>query len=547
MRLQARVTAGAYLDDIFVVARPDVVAQWVARLNQELGARGTNLVAADPKQVVYVPRTSTVSLALLPREWRVVRDGTVFLGSPVGPVNFQAAHWQAMSDRDVHVVRSLQRMRERQSQMLLLRFCCNSRVNFMLRASPPVACLAAAARHDEVVRERLVDMAEAMGEHIAPLDVTMPLRAGGLGMPEAVAVAPAAFLGAVNDAAQQVVKVFPDLPCFGGPVPVAPDSELVVQVTDAMAMVAEAVGGCPAEPLPHTWQDIGALDRELQKRLTDAVARRAAALGPQVSEEVRARRLSQAQRGSAAVWMAIPSEPALTLDNHDLTVTLRHYLGLSIVPQAEAHLMCRCGKCPLCTVHVLSCQETNGRTDRHNGMRDEAGELAGASGWPVTVEPRGWRNLGDNSGPDLFLLGYFGGSVGAAVDVTVVSPLVTSNVHRAATVPLATCVAAERAKVAKYAEALAGDNARVLPLAFETTGAFGQGVLDFIDTCQKRYESTVLSTTFSSYGDTWTAVSFADYWSQRLAVRLRKGNAQMAARVRAAAVGAAWHVLRVSV
>ena len=122
------------------------------------------------------------------------------------------------------------------------------------------------------------------------------------------------------------------------------------------------------------------------------------------------------------------------------------------------------------------------------------------------------------------------------------NPLAPSNVQRAATVPLRTADDADRQKVAKYAEVLAADNVKVVPMAFETTGAFGHGVLDFFAVMGEAHASTSTSTTFSSYGDTWTAVSFDDYWSQRFAVALRKGNALMVSRICAAALARAWPI-----
>ena len=70
----------------------------------------------------------------------------------------------------------------------------------------------------------------------------------------------------------------------------------------------------------------------------------------------------------------------------------------------------------------------------------------------------------------------------------------------------------------------------------EVTGGLAPCAVDLLRACAKRHKELTPDTPFSTYSDSWTARTFTDYWLQRLAVALRKGNALVVSRVLAAAL-----------
>ena len=97
-----------------------------------------------------------------------------------------------------------------------------------------------------------------------------------------------------------------------------------------------------------------------------------------------------------------------------------------------------------------------------------------------------------------------------------------------------------------YADTLDVNDRDILGVAFETTGGFGPGCQAAMRTCALRYEQSDAVVPFARYGDTWTTVSFSDYWSQRLAVQLRRGNDHIASRLLQAAKSACHRAVPVS-
>ena len=55
-------------------------------------------------------------------------------------------------------------------------------------------------------------------------------------------------------------------------------------------------------------------------------------------------------------------------------------------------------------------------------------------------------------------------------------------------------------------------------------------------TCSDRHEQSGSGMPFTPYGDTWSCTTFREYWSQRIAVQLRRGNEFLVSRVQQVAL-----------
>ena len=189
----------------------------------------------------------------------------------------------------------------------------------------------------------------------------------------------------------------------------------------------------------------------------------------------------------------------------------------------------------------MSCGIDGALTDRHDCLVLTVADMISAAGFQVAVEPRAFNGRHPESGPDLDVMDFYGYPNSVCMDVTIVNPLAASYVERSSREGLITAHHAEVAKVRKYEESLKLSGRLIAGLAMECTGALGPSLQHVMQTCEDRHNIREGGAApFGRYGDSWTATAFSDYWSQRLAVQLRRGNADIVLRLRAAAVRASW-------
>lgn len=535
---------GAYLDDFFFVAPAnrveEIVTAWTTRMTES----GSNLRAAAHKQECFSFQPPSLE-AVVNESWRRASpEGTVLLGCPVGTLEFERAYWMQKATADSLEFVKLDRVRLKQSRMLLLRHCAVSRANFMLRSSAPDATLEAAGIYDAAILERVAALLECALDDLSPLQVQLPLRKGCLGLTSAVSIRDAAFLGALNDTAVIVQKFFPLVSGMGAAATgTGSQTRTALQVAASFQRLQNVIASSTEEDLPVSVVDVGALPVGLQKRLTVAVA---SARVPDLPRDnlACARFRSQSQRGAAAVWSAIPSEEGLVMNNTVFTTAVRLWLGLPVLRSDTAGLRCACAtKVMLTEAHVLCCGMGKGYTIRHDAMVKTVVEMLDAAGFLCTLEPSGFPGLDEDSGPDVDVWDMWGYRHSVCIDVTVVNPLAASHMARAATTDLATASAREAVKVAKYQASMLACGRGILGAAIETTGAFGPGWLRMMRTCADRYQQTGAGTPFTRYGDTWSTTTFREYWSQRFAVQLRSGNEYMVSRVQEVARSASCRAL----
>ena len=129
------------------------------------------------------------------------------------------------------------------------------------------------------------------------------------------------------------------------------------------------------------------------------------------------------------------------------------------------------------------------------------------------VEPRG---LGDNQGgADIAILSATR-QPRTLLDVTAVNVLAQDYVSGAAQSALFAAKQAEQAKMRKYASVAAklGPHVSVRGLVFESGGAFGPALSEWLDELATEHRKNIPTETFTGY--LWTAPTFQEHWSQRL-------------------------------
>ena len=167
----------------------------------------------------------------------------------------------------------------------------------------------------------------------------------------------------------------------------------------------------------------------------------------------------------------VPSPPlGLHLRSAEFIPVLKYRLGIPVYSSE--------GPCPACDAisdrmgdHALGCSKTGDRIARHNLLRDVVFEAAASADLgPSKEEPHLLPGSVARPG-DILIRRWFNGKDGA-LDVTVTSPLATSNVLGASREAGKSLTKAYERKMRDTAEACRTQGLLFLPIAIETLGGF---------------------------------------------------------------------------
>ena len=174
----------------------------------------------------------------------------------------------------------------------------------------------------------------------------------------------------------------------------------------------------------------------------------------------------------AGDWLNVIPSPVLGLHvrPQEFRYSVLYRLGAPIYPSA--------GPCPACKRdsdrygdHAIVCGSHGERIARHNQLRDAIYQVAASA----NLAPRKEENAllpGTNARPaDVFIPNWTGGR-DTALDVTVVSPLLTDRVDNSITTPGHTLEVAFNEKCRDYMEACEREGISFIPLPVETLGGW---------------------------------------------------------------------------
>ena len=108
----------------------------------------------------------------------------------------------------------------------------------------------------------------------------------------------------------------------------------------------------------------------------------------------------------------------------------------------------------------------------------------------------------------------------AVWDLTFPSVACPSALPQAAEVVLFAAQTAEKAKCEKHGPAVAANNMTFVPVAIESTGAWGKSAQALLRKLARRVENAAPASA------TWAASSFTQYWLQRLGVHVQRSRMQ---------------------
>ena len=176
----------------------------------------------------------------------------------------------------------------------------------------------------------------------------------------------------------------------------------------------------------------------------------------------------------------------------------------------ETHI-CQCGvRVDVNGIHGLACKRSAGRHPRHGLLNDVVWRAMQSAQVPSIKEPPG-LSRSDGKRPDGVSMIPWSRGRCVAWDVTSPDTLAPSHLHASSLKAGSAAEKAEANKLTKYAS-IASTHI-VVPLAFETLGAWGRQASDFVSELGRRLASVS--------GDRRET----SFLKQRLSVAIQRGNA----------------------
>jgi hypothetical protein len=202
-------------------------------------------------------------------------------------------------------------------------------------------------------------------------------------------------------------------------------------------------------------------------------------------------RLRSCANRAASAWIeTLPTTAALQLTDWDFACSMRHRLGLSLMPANAPGVQCFCGRhlAQGNTDHAMTCQTlSGGMTTRHDIIKNIWRRIANRAGIATSAEPvlrplRGVQaaalaNRPESRGDILLVLP----DALTIADISVVHPAASTYVAGAAQTDGSAAAARDQLKRARYQT---DDPAAYAftPLSVETYGRLGKPAMQFLNT-----------------------------------------------------------------
>ena len=228
-------------------------------------------------------------------------------------------------------------------------------------------------------------------------------------------------------------------------------------------------------------------------------------------------RLASVSLPHSGDWLNVMPSPALGLHltSAEFAISVRYRLGAAVYTTA--------GECPACHQHsdkdgdhAISCGSKGERIARHNHLRDHLYHTAVCSALSPTREDRAIIPGSDSRPADVLIPNWSGGK-DTALDVTVVNPLQTALVNRAATTPGHALTVRFNEKMTKHGEGCRQAGMVFIPMVVETLGGWHESAILQI----KKLGAALARHTGEEESEK------IRHLYQRLAILLVKGNAAL--------------------
>ena len=429
------------------------------------------MVLNQAKSEAICADKSTISsiLSSFPNLHLTEPSQTALLGSPIGGI-------EAIEAAITSKVDDLQRMGERlvlleaHDSLCLLRSAFSiPKLLYILRSAP---CFLSPllARFDNVQKSLLQSICNIQLTEISWLQASLPINSGGLGIRSAVMLAPSAYLASAAGSASISQAILPmDL-----------DPTIPTIRSHALNFWGTLAGTSSSPPtgLPATTQK--AWDLPVIEECFATI------LNHQCSDPRDLARLRACSQKESGAWLTAPPISALGLRMSNATIRIATCLRLG-ASLCTPHDCTYCGKnVDERGLHGLSCQGCVGRIPRHNQLNSIIKHSLSSAGLPSVLEPQG-LSRSDGKRPDGMTIIPWARGRPLVWDATCWDSFAASNIQHAGMGPgLVADMAASR-KLDKYQEI--SRSHCFIPVAVETTGAFGKDAIDFLHQLASRMRS----------------------------------------------------------
>jgi hypothetical protein len=489
-----QVNLFAYLDDVTAAGEPEDLLALADRFSELAKHRG--LKVNESKSELLLPsghhELSDIG------DIRIKREGIRVLGSPVGSPTFED-QWC------VEYVRHLKKMMllktepsiPIQSRYLLLRDSVVPSFNHLLRTVPPASRKNGTVEFDDAIVEvcRLLLGTDYFGDYhelTKCSQLYFPLRYGGLGLTSVSSISLPAYVASVWEAGVG----FEENEC----------ASIVAELREQDVDISE---GDLKELAPN---------RKQQRVLSDQVMKGKVNRYLRDQDEPFIARMKAAQEPGAHDWLrALPNSSIKKFSDVEWRIGVRFRLGLKVTNVEIPDI------CPLCDAfvddvgsHAFKCSYAdlmNGRTERHNKLRDAIIGALSSWGFPTEKEPkiesesqlRGDVEVVQTDGPVI-------------LDVSVIHPSVVGTQQNLR--PSAATKVRERSKMNKYEKVCQDVGKKVLPFVFQSYGGIGEKALGFLSELKNRPASLYV----------YQPVRFVESVRESLSCRLMRSNTRLVTR-----------------
>ena len=447
-----------FLDDGTLVGNHEDLRGAINLFKQKGPALGLHLNLK--KCELWWPSVNLAQWDLYPPEIiRNVQDGCELLGSALG----SASHANLLVMKRVLKIQSitekLLEIMDPQIELALLRSCIGlPKINFALRTVHPFFIADSLSLFDETIRAAIDKIVGGGLTPEAHVQSQLPIFMGGLGIPSASMLAPAAFIGSLAQSIAFLNTL--DSSCSL----IRKDHEVVLANVNSFLELPEDT------PLN---MNLLSLFKHPQKQLSCMFDKKCFNITLSQSSTRRKRILMGSSMDNAGDYLNAVPIPALQLSMtpSEFQSSTRYRLCLSVYNKESCCPQCHKVLLDVYGDHALVCQgRGNQMVVRHNQLRDIVlGYMSTACLAPVS-EKRGILDSGTEPA-DIFVP-YFN-SWPTAFDLSVTASLLQNTMTGAGDDQGKAVLAREAAKYKKHGEECVAQGYQFIPLAVETLGGWG--------------------------------------------------------------------------
>ena len=450
-----------YLDDGIIGGPPDLISK-IASLIDLKGPDFGLHINFQKCSLLWTGSSDCVGDDLFPASIPRPSDGFTVLGVPLGPPRFVEAEFQLVISKSQLLINKLPLLNDPQISFALLSKCFGfCRVSYFLRCSPPSFTSSLSSSFDSLMVKTFESIiGKDLSEH-AKLQLSLPIKDGGMGIRSCSKHAPAAFIASLNACESHISRVI-------GPSPTI----LSLEKKDALSYLSKSLGSNLLGNLPLSYS---------QKVISEAIdkASLASLLDQSSFASVSRIRSCSGPHGSLLLYAPLSPSRGCKLNSQEFSFFISSRLGLAN--------LCNSGdKCNLCKkdldplgYHFSICKFGHDSvTHRHNALRDVLFFQCQRALWNPKLEIAVGTTQYSHLTPADIYIPTGPGSQPLALDVTVAHPLV-DPVACSKAFDVAN-IRAERRKLSKYSDLCSKNQIKFQPLSIEFFGRLSENTLSFV-------------------------------------------------------------------